>query len=199
MLGMLPQSSNESVTDSSDDQESRSRHRKRRNAKSRRNHNREDNKKGKDKPAAQVTLSGLLNAVDGTAAPTGHIFIMTTNHKERLGEAMKRRGRADRDVFFGYVTREQTWDLFLEVYDSDPDMEEEARPYDRNILHLLAERFADMIAPETLPPVSTQEYLLTHDEDPQAAIDAVAVWYEEELAYVQEGKDDEQKDVTLDT
>ncbi|KAK5095317.1 hypothetical protein LTS08_008217 [Lithohypha guttulata] len=174
MLGMLPQSSNESVTDSSDDQESRSRHRKRRNAKSRRNHNREDNKKGKDKPAAQVTLSGLLNAIDGTAAPTGHILIMTTNHKERLGQAMKRRGRADRDVFFGYATREQTRNLFLK-------------------------RFADMIPPETLPPVSIQEYLLTHDEDPQAAIDGVAAWYEEELAYVQEGKDDEQKDVTLDT
>src|ERR1051326_3226588 len=42
-----------------------------------------------------VTLSGLLNVLDGFCAPTGVLFVMTTNHMEKLDDALLRPGRID--------------------------------------------------------------------------------------------------------
>merc|ERR1719399_2102384 len=42
-----------------------------------------------------VSFSGLLNALDGAAAQERSIIMMTTNHKDRLDEALIRPGRCD--------------------------------------------------------------------------------------------------------
>lgn len=42
-----------------------------------------------------VSFSGLLNALDGVRSTDGRILFMTTNHKEKLDEALLRPGRAD--------------------------------------------------------------------------------------------------------
>jgi mitochondrial chaperone BCS1 len=42
-----------------------------------------------------VTLSGLLNVLDGFYAPSNVLFVMTTNHIEVLDEALLRPGRID--------------------------------------------------------------------------------------------------------
>ena len=47
------------------------------------------------------TLSGLLNALDGVATPHGLVTIMTSNHPERLDEALLRPGRVDLREHFG--------------------------------------------------------------------------------------------------
>lgn len=49
---------------------------------------------------AGVTLSGLLNALDGIVTPDGMVVIMTTNYPERLDSALLRPGRADYPVEF---------------------------------------------------------------------------------------------------
>lgn len=54
-----------------------------------------------------VTLSGLLNCMDGITAPDGSIIIMTTNFPERLDTALTRAGRVDMKIEFGYATSEQ--------------------------------------------------------------------------------------------
>lgn len=46
-------------------------------------------------PPGGLTLSGLLNAIDGVATPRGQIIIMTTNHPEKLDPALLRPGRVD--------------------------------------------------------------------------------------------------------
>ncbi len=43
-----------------------------------------------------VTMSGLLNAIDGVFSRDGRVLVMTTNHPDRLDEALRRPGRADR-------------------------------------------------------------------------------------------------------
>ena len=43
-------------------------------------------------PSRGVTFSGLLNAIDGVAAQEGKILFVTTNHIERLDEALIRPG-----------------------------------------------------------------------------------------------------------
>ncbi|CAM0881864.1 unnamed protein product [Alopecurus aequalis] len=52
----------------------------------------------------KVTLSGLLNMVDGLWSSSGQerILIFTTNHKDRLDPALLRPGRMDMHIHMGY-------------------------------------------------------------------------------------------------
>lgn len=49
----------------------------------------------RDEVGKSISFSGLLNAIDGIAAGSGRIIIMTTNNIERLDSALIRRGRID--------------------------------------------------------------------------------------------------------
>ena len=69
-----------------------------------------------------MTFSGLLNALDGVASAEERIIFLTTNHVERLDEALVRPGRVDMTVRLGEVTRYQVgclWDRFYEDIDTD--------------------------------------------------------------------------------
>ncbi|KAI0834157.1 P-loop containing nucleoside triphosphate hydrolase protein [Hypoxylon sp. FL0890] len=72
----------------------------------------EDNKTG-------ISLSGLLNAIDGVASHEGRVLIMTTNSPEQLDDALIRPGRVDLQVAFTNATREQAKELFLGMYEGD--------------------------------------------------------------------------------
>lgn len=56
----------------------------------------------------QLTLSGLLNFIDGLWSTCGdeRIIIFTTNHKEKLDPALLRPGRMDMHIHMGYCTPE---------------------------------------------------------------------------------------------
>lgn len=58
-----------------------------------------------------VTMSGLLNALDGLATPHGVVTIMTTNHIDVLDPALIRPGRVDLLEEIGYVDTEQVASL----------------------------------------------------------------------------------------
>ncbi|KAJ5354764.1 hypothetical protein N7541_005808 [Penicillium brevicompactum] len=71
---------------------------------------------------ANVTFSGLLNALDGVASAEERIIFLTTNHVDRLDEALVRPGRVDMTVRLGEVTRYQVgclWDRFYAENDTD--------------------------------------------------------------------------------
>ncbi|OWM74659.1 AAA-ATPase At3g50940-like [Punica granatum] len=57
-------------------------------------------------PEKQVTLSGLLNFIDGLWSSCGdeRIIVFTTNHKEKLDAALLRPGRMDVHVHMSYCT-----------------------------------------------------------------------------------------------
>jgi len=59
---------------------------------------------------------GLLNAVDGVAAQEGHMVFMTTNHIERLNDALIRPGRVDVRLEFTHASAEQITDFFTGFY-----------------------------------------------------------------------------------
>eukprot|EP01087_Luapelamoeba_hula_P017600 TRINITY_DN5560_c1_g3_i1.p1 TRINITY_DN5560_c1_g3~~TRINITY_DN5560_c1_g3_i1.p1 ORF type:complete len:281 (+),score=53.08 TRINITY_DN5560_c1_g3_i1:458-1300(+) len=63
-----------------------------------------------------LTFSGLLNALDGVGNKDGQIFVLTTNHPERLDPALVRPGRVDLRVDFPAATVEQAEGLFLHFY-----------------------------------------------------------------------------------
>jgi chaperone BCS1 len=63
-----------------------------------------------------MTLSGLLNALDGVVASDGRIVILTTNHPERLDPALTRAGRVDCTYQLSNFTQAealQMWRLFF--------------------------------------------------------------------------------------
>ncbi|TGJ78476.1 hypothetical protein E0Z10_g10286 [Xylaria hypoxylon] len=71
-----------------------------------------DQKKG-------ISLSGLLNAIDGVASHEGRVLIMTTNVPEELDNALIRPGRVDLQVEFTHATKEQARELFMRMYEGD--------------------------------------------------------------------------------
>jgi chaperone BCS1 len=69
---------------------------------------------------ANVTYSGLLNALDGVASAEERMIFMTTNHIDRLDDALIRPGRIDMTVNLGNATEwqmERLWDRFYAQYD----------------------------------------------------------------------------------
>ncbi|KAB5595125.1 mitochondrial chaperone BCS1-A [Ceratobasidium theobromae] len=103
------------------------------NTDSNNNNNNGNNEKKED--INTLSLSGLLNALDGVAASEGRILFATTNHLERLDPALSRPGRMDVWIEFKNATKwqcEQLFNNFFPAADNippgpPPTIEEEKR------------------------------------------------------------------------
>ena len=56
-----------------------------------------------DENKLRITLSGLLNAIDGVATSEGYILCMTTNHIDQLDPALIREGRVNKKIEVGLM------------------------------------------------------------------------------------------------
>ncbi|CDO69710.1 hypothetical protein BN946_scf184851.g98 [Trametes cinnabarina] len=65
-----------------------------------------------DNDGSTLSLSGLLNSLDGVAAAEGRLLFATTNHIERLDPALSRPGRMDVWVNFKHATKWQAEGIF---------------------------------------------------------------------------------------
>lgn len=92
-------------------------------------------KKSKDQlsDVNTLSLSGLLNALDGVAAAEGRLLFATTNHLERLDPALSRPGRMDVWIEFKNASRWQAEALFRNFFPSIEDL-------DRRDAEILASR-----------------------------------------------------------
>ena len=125
-----------------------------------------------------ITLSGLLNAIDGVTSPEGRVLIMTTNNPEALDPALVRPGRVDREVFFGNVTRETAVQIFKRMYDI-PGAENE--PGYKEEIAQKAEIFAEKVPEQVYTPADIQGYLLMKTDKPDAAVADFEAWSEHQL------------------
>jgi chaperone BCS1 len=66
-----------------------------------------------------ISLSGLLNAIDGVASHEGRVLVMTTNFADKLDDALIRPGRIDMRIDFTLATRYQIRELFTRMYSPD--------------------------------------------------------------------------------
>lgn len=66
-----------------------------------------------------VTLSGLLNVIDGAAATNGRLLILTTNHPELLDPALTRAGRCDSKFHIGFATPSTAEQTCLRIFGAD--------------------------------------------------------------------------------
>jgi mitochondrial chaperone BCS1 len=70
-----------------------------------------------------VTLSGLLNVLDGFYAPANVLFVMTTNHIEVLDEALLRPGRIDYRLYLGSASASQKIELYRRFFPQATEVE----------------------------------------------------------------------------
>jgi chaperone BCS1 len=65
---------------------------------------------------SKLTLSGLLNTIDGPLATEGRILIMTSNHPDRLDPALVRPGRIDRAITLANAQPDQARRLLARIF-----------------------------------------------------------------------------------
>ncbi|KAL0490474.1 mitochondrial chaperone BCS1 [Acrasis kona] len=105
----------------------------------------------------RVTLSGLLNAIDGVASQeNGRIFIMTTNHLEKLDPALLRPGRSDVKIIFNHATESQINNYVSKFYNYSVD----------------ASRLTALI-PNKITMAQLQGHLLKHKNNYSEAVNTV--------------------------
>lgn len=81
-----------------------------------------------DDDKKNLSMSALLNALDGVAAKEGRLLFMTTNHIEKLDAALIRPGRCDKQIYIGNADADQAASLFLRFF---PEAEETAKQFHR--------------------------------------------------------------------
>ncbi|WVW85251.1 hypothetical protein I302_107289 [Kwoniella bestiolae CBS 10118] len=133
-----------------------------------------------------ITLSGLLNALDGVASSEGRLLFCTTNWKERIDPALSRPGRCDIWIEFKHATRPQAKSLFEYFYRSNDDSETMENPNSKDEKSLndvdeitsLAQRFASYIPEDTISVSALQGYLMRYKRQPKLAVENVGKWVE---------------------
>merc|ERR1712159_37239 len=105
-----------------------------------------------------VTFSGLLNAIDGVASQEGRLFLMTTNHIEKLDPALIRPGRCDVKRELGLATKQQMQALFLRFFPAETTK---------------AVDFAASLPEGELSMAQLQGHLLQHKDSGQEALSTV--------------------------
>jgi mitochondrial chaperone BCS1 len=63
-----------------------------------------------------VTLSGLLNVLDGFSAPENVLYVMTSNVVENLDPALLRPGRIDYKLYMGQADDRQKIELYRRFF-----------------------------------------------------------------------------------
>ncbi|KAF3923127.1 Paraplegin [Dactylellina cionopaga] len=91
---------------------------------------------------ANVTFSGLLNALDGVASSEERILFLTTNFKDRLDDALIRPGRVDMAMEIGLATEWQVEKMFERFYGDEEDELESGR---RGQVQELCREFVELL------------------------------------------------------
>lgn len=102
---------------------------------------------------SEISLSGLLNAIDGIASHEGHLLFLTTNHRDRLDPALIRPGRVDKEVEFRSATTQQAAALFKRFFPEADDA-----------------LVAGITIPRNVSMAALQGHYIIHKHDPQAAV-----------------------------
>ncbi|KAI1474203.1 BCS1 N terminal-domain-containing protein [Daldinia eschscholtzii] len=148
-------------------------------------------KEGESDQKVGISLSGLLNAIDGVASQEGRVLIMTTNTPEQLDDALIRPGRVDLQVAFSNATQDQARELFVRMYEEDqpsslpapdPNSPHEKMESEGGLdipvsdLPSVAEAFGAKIPDGEFSPAQIQGYLLKRKKQPRKALEEADMW-----------------------
>lgn len=79
-----------------------------------------------DKRADSLSLSGILNSIDGPIDCPGRMIIMTTNHPEKLDPALIRPGRVNMKMYLGYINYEEALKM-VTLYNNEPTEDQKSK------------------------------------------------------------------------
>ncbi|OSX64379.1 hypothetical protein POSPLADRAFT_1045450 [Postia placenta MAD-698-R-SB12] len=128
-----------------------------------------------------VTLSGLLNVLDGVSAQEGRILFATTNHIEALDPALTRPGRMDVHYEFKLASKSQITALFTLFFDDLGSENSAKEKIERGDLTKLAVQFSDAIPEHMFSMAELQGYLMRYKAQPYEAAAEAFQWAECEL------------------
>lgn len=133
---------------------------------------------------AGISLSALLNCLDGVAAQEGRILIMTTNHLEKLDPSLIRPGRVDKRYHFDFVDTMSVKQLFHAFFDEESlfvsSVSAEREPNDRstweNSISELSDKFEDIVSFSQLTAAEVNNYLMGFRDNPEMAVSNALDW-----------------------
>lgn len=121
-----------------------------------------------------LSLSGLLNALDGVAASEGRLLFATTNHLEKLDPALCRPGRMDVWVEFKNASRWQAEALFRNFFPSED--EEEAPPLEEEFEDLDVDQHVTKLGREDVRSTSPDHHLSVPSQCNVAPPASTSLW-----------------------
>ncbi|KAI8637407.1 P-loop containing nucleoside triphosphate hydrolase protein [Parasitella parasitica] len=146
-----------------------------------------------DTSNAKISMSGLLNALDGVVAQEGSMVFMTCNDVNRLQPALLRPGRIDMKMELGYADKTQINKMFWRfmgeddiepIDENDADADDAEKKKSKTIysqeLNDLAQKFTDMIPDLQVTPAELQNFFIMNmmdhedfdvDEDKKKSVD----------------------------
>ncbi|KAH0420078.1 mitochondrial chaperone bcs1 [Colletotrichum camelliae] len=130
------------------------------------------------KPRGTLSLSGLLNVLDGVASQEGRVLIMTTNHREHLDKALIRPGRIDKEIEFQLADAEVVRKLFCTVFEQSEEEVPNAKCREKRTeeVRRLAVQFADVVPEVEFSPADILSFLLANRDSPSSALADAEGW-----------------------
>ncbi|RAR12477.1 P-loop containing nucleoside triphosphate hydrolase protein [Stemphylium lycopersici] len=123
---------------------------------------------------SMVTLSGLLNAIDGNASQEGRLLVMTSNTPDALDPALTRPGRIDKKVYFGNMTASSAKGIFRRLIGRSPLAHEKG--FTPSEVDGWAEEFAEKVPENFFSPAQVQNFLQDCDGDPIKVLADIEAW-----------------------
>jgi mitochondrial chaperone BCS1 len=129
-----------------------------------------------------VSLSALLNVIDGVMSQEGQVLIITTNYIKRLNKALIQPGCIDRKVKFWLADEEMITQLFCIVFKHSGGDVAHPRKLQSNALveesktvERLAKEFAAKVLKLEFSLAEILSFLLEHKQSSGEAVDNVEV------------------------
>ncbi|KAJ6133119.1 ATPase AAA-type core [Penicillium samsonianum] len=131
-----------------------------------------------------ISLSALLNCLDGVGAQEGRILMMTTNHLERLDPALKRPGRVDQIYHFDFLDTTSVKQLFHiffgEVSSFISPISGESESNDpstwEKCISDLSDEFVRIVSTSQLTAAEVNNYLMGFRGNPEKAVSNALDW-----------------------
>lgn len=148
----------------------------------------------------RLSLSGLLNILDGVASQEGRVLIMTTNHVDKLDKALIRPGRVDMIVKFDLADTGMISSIFRAIFaplegddkplavgdakaPQDPEEVKQRVAADKARrdaitvdIERLADDFAARVPAHEFSPAELQGFLMKNKRDAKGAVSGAEAW-----------------------
>lgn len=107
-----------------------------------------------------ITLTGILNALDGPIAHTGHLVFFTANDLNNLDSSLIRPGRIDNVQYIPLASTNQIINMFTHIYGNS----------------YLSDKYSKLIENNKYPMCIIQNHLIQCRNSPQLAIDTINMY-----------------------